>query len=305
MSYEFNLNNNKESVTLDISDYIKIKKLAKEIHKTEDKHEKNNFIKIYQDYIKNVDNLGFTWTNHLAAFQSINIKENILFLPNNSFCLNLHFHLIKPFISKDDDSFYIHQNPIRKEWVTKQPMISPTNWKGAFRAVLRDTQDEKKIIHLLGNDRLEENLFERGRLIFSPTFFNKIGIETINPQDRKTSAGSGVITIECVPIPTKGVFSLLYMPLFVENPTISPPSWKEVLEDLCIVCETANSMLCEKGFGAKTSSGYGRAKIEKWEIAINHRDKVSREPYICKPFDLYNNLLEWIDKLKELEEAHG
>ncbi len=117
---------------------------------------------------------------------------------------------------------------------------------------------------MLGNEKKEETDFRRGRIKFFPTFFYKIGSEIINPHDREKSKGTRPIQLECVPKGENGVFSLLYVPVFVDKPETPPPDWQEVLEDLRIVCETANSMLCEKGFGAKTSSGYGRAEITKW-----------------------------------------
>ncbi|RKZ00644.1 MAG: hypothetical protein DRQ10_03790, partial [Candidatus Hydrothermota bacterium] len=52
----------------------------------------------------------------------------------------------------------------------------------------------------------------QGSLHFYPTFFDRIGLEVINPHDRNTGAGKKPIYFECVPAGTPGVFTLLYVP---------------------------------------------------------------------------------------------
>ena len=54
--------------------------------------------------------------------------------------------------------------------------------------------------------------YRRGRLMFYPTFFKKLGLEVINPHDRETGAGTLPIYLETVPKGAKGTFSLLYVP---------------------------------------------------------------------------------------------
>jgi len=102
----------------------------------------------------------------------------------------------------------------------------------------------------------------QGCLYFFPTFFDNIGLEVINPHDRKTGVGArGPILVECVPQETKGELVLLYVPF-------SPSEQKEderraqVAKDLEAVAEGIRAMLTTYGFGAKTSSGYGVAKEE-------------------------------------------
>jgi len=56
-------------------------------------------------------------------------------LPLNSFFLQFQFTLAKPFISCDDESYYIIENPVRKDKVFKVPMMSPAGWKGNLRWV--------------------------------------------------------------------------------------------------------------------------------------------------------------------------
>jgi CRISPR-associated protein Cmr2 len=93
-----------------------------------------------------------------------------------------------------------------------------------------------------------------GCIQFFPSFFDSIGLDVINPHDRKTGAGKLPIYFECVPAKTTGTFSLLYVPINV------PAKGSDVADDLKLLAEGIVAMLTLYGFGAKTSSGYGRAE---------------------------------------------
>ncbi len=56
-------------------------------------------------------------------------------LPPGSWFLQFTFTLAKPWISKDDDHFYVAEsvNPVRKDKVFKVPMMSAASWKGLLR----------------------------------------------------------------------------------------------------------------------------------------------------------------------------
>jgi len=54
-------------------------------------------------------------------------------LPRDSILIEIDFKLKKPYLSKDDDNFYIIDNPIVKDKVFKLPMVRSTTWKGALR----------------------------------------------------------------------------------------------------------------------------------------------------------------------------
>lgn len=120
--------------------------------------------------------------------------------------------------------------------------------------------------------------FFAGRLHFYPTFFNKIGLEVINPHDRKTDAGEQPIYFECVPVGAQGTFVLLHV-LFgpteqseagghaevaqdLANPMKRCKADRrvEVAQDLQLVAKGIQAMLTIYGFGAKTSSGFGTAE---------------------------------------------
>ncbi len=129
----------------------------------------------------------------------------------------------------------------------------------------------------------------RGALYFYPTFFDRIGLEVINPHDRKTGAGTQPIYFECVPAGTHGVFSLLYVPLYLQHinqdadccqdsPIQAPQRAADsspstflhpmVKQDLQFLARGIKAMLTQYGFGAKTSSGFGVADVEPDQIQV-------------------------------------
>ncbi|MEW6002890.1 MAG: RAMP superfamily CRISPR-associated protein [Nitrospirota bacterium] len=187
----------------------------------------------------------------------------ISILPLNSFFIQFTFTLAKPYLSKDDEEFYICENPIRKDKVFKVPMVAGSNWKGNLRWTARqirnlnpDRPDDDVVKRLFGNEKGEEKNFRRGRLNFYPTFFDQIGLEVINPHDRKTKAGTQPIYIESVPIGAKGTFSLLYVPFDLLGKPMEVVK-KEFEEDLNLIYEATKEMMLIYGFSAKKSSGFG------------------------------------------------
>lgn len=92
-----------------------------------------------------------------------------------------------------------------------------------------------------------------GRLRFYPTFFDRIGLEVINPHDRTTRSGTQPIYFESVPAGANGVFSLLYVPF---NGVMEA----EAQADLALVAAAVREMMLTYGFSAKKSSGFGEAQ---------------------------------------------
>ena len=70
-------------------------------------------------------------------------------LPKFSFSIWFKFKLESPYFSKDDDEFYIIQNPCLKETNFKVPMVRGSAWKGvlasAFRELFKDDFSNKRI----------------------------------------------------------------------------------------------------------------------------------------------------------------
>ncbi len=141
-------------------------------------------------------------------------------LPVGSFGLQFRFTLEEPFVSKDDAPFYPHDNPLRKEWAFKVPMIGGSGWKGNLRAAMRwqnEGQEGKDFRLLFGPPRPEgavpDGYFRAGRLRFYPTYFDALELEMLDPHDRESGSGRDPFNLECVPAGAHGVFSLLYVPL--------------------------------------------------------------------------------------------
>ena len=76
---------------------------------------------------------GLTWLEKLGLEESPSV--GLAALPRYSFALEFRFALARPYLSRDDDAFYIIDNPVRKDKVFKVPFVAPTSWKGSLRAV--------------------------------------------------------------------------------------------------------------------------------------------------------------------------
>lgn len=207
---------------------------------------------LIKDEKKRLDKLGL-WQPSQPDFS---------IFPQYSMFLQFEFTLATPYISKDDEIFHINENPVRKDKVFKVPMVAATGWKGALRAALwqlEHKEDDKTVIRLFGKPRESED-GPAGRLYFYPTFFDKIGLEVINPHDRKTKAGKHPIYFECVPKDAKGMFSLLYVPFDLIGKE-EQKTCTQVATDLELIIKGIQAMFTTYGFGAKTSSGFGTAEI--------------------------------------------
>ena len=298
---------------------------------------------------------GLTWLERLGLERSP--FDGFATLPRYSFALELRFELARPYLSRDDDAFYIIDNPVRKDKVFKVPFMAPTSWKGSLRAVAtqgllaafapllpdkplteeaereallsRLWEERVQRVLLFGNEKknnaeflnrwlaprlfpdspdesekdrrerlakqtkqlgdafeqyLKENHYRtekiegrQGRLFCFPTFFNRIGLEIINPHDRRRRVGKNPILFECVPARATGTFRLLYVPydwpgeVTLDEATLR----RQVQADLPLVADTVCDLLTVYGFGAKTSSGFGTADSRRveGELRINRLDE--------------------------------
>lgn len=199
-------------------------------------------------------------------------KIDISYLPEYSFILQFKFTINKPYISRDEQDFYIIDNPIRKDKVFGHPYVAPSSWKGSLKAALWQLghkADDEEMRRIFGNERSaeEHERIRAGRLHLFPTFFTKKSLEIINPHDRKRRVGTVPILMESVPADTSGLFTLLYVPFDLigkeENVTK-----KQMVEDIQLISSGLNAMFRDYGFGAKTSSGYGIAKPDVTNGAI-------------------------------------
>jgi len=200
-------------------------------------------------------------------------------LPKYSFFLQFKFTLKKPFYSHDDEDFYIIDNPVTKEHVFKIPMMRSSSWKGNLRSTILkinnitlENCDSRLVKELFGCTDEKGNVHRKGRLIFYPTYFDSIGLEVINPHNRKTKTGTKPILYEVVPKGSSGVFTLLYIPFDLIGRDANKST--DIIADCRKVSIAIKEMMTTYGFGAKTSSGYGvvETKIENGTIKINGID---------------------------------
>jgi len=81
-------------------------------------------------------------------------------LPLDSWFLQFQFTLATPYISKDDESFYVSEgvNPVRKDKVFKVPMIAASSWKGLVRWAAMHVRLKENA--LAEKDFAQERLFQ-------------------------------------------------------------------------------------------------------------------------------------------------
>lgn len=99
--------------------------------------------------------------------------------PLGSWFLQFTFTLAKPWISKDDDPFYVADsiNPVRKDKVFKVPMMSASSWKGVLRWTIMHT-----CLALKKND-LDNKAFAAERLAQTLLFGDEKGEEPGRTKD--------------------------------------------------------------------------------------------------------------------------
>ena len=113
---------------------------------------KNTSFELFSfEYLKNeiINKNGKTFEfskNQAEKHLNIN-KNNLKNLINNSipysFGIWMEFKLKQPYFSRDDEEFYLIQNPVLKEKVFKVPMIRGSGWKGALANAGRELIKEK------------------------------------------------------------------------------------------------------------------------------------------------------------------
>ncbi|PID84857.1 MAG: hypothetical protein CSB13_11045 [Chloroflexi bacterium] len=229
-------------------------------------------------------------------------------LPFGSFSIQFKFELLKPYLSRDDNQFYIVDNPIVRDKVFRFPMVRPTAWKGALRHALwqlgSQEEDEsiKRLFGVANDDEPQEG--NSGRLYFYPSFFTQTSMEVINPHNREKRIGKNPILIESVPIGAKATFTLLYTPLDRINKD-KAETRRQILADLQRVADGLKAMFTMYGFGAKTSSGFGLARttVKDGTLVVKLPDIAfpqAEAATVQKPDDEY---LKYLDESGRIQPA--
>jgi len=146
---------------------------------------------------------------------------------------------------------------------------------------LRDTGLDNKILGKIYDKNLK---VQRGRLIFYPTYFDKLGLEMINPHKRRTKAGTNPVYYEVVPKGAVGTFQLLYIPADGILKSQSDLQ-KEVQDDLDLLSDGLKRIFREQAkdgqikIGAKTKLGWGK-------VSADHLDFIKRKEDSLELHDL-------------------
>ena len=96
-----------------------------------------NFHQLEKENLKENEKTSFEKAQKYSGIiDENNPEDNLKTLINQhipySFGILVKFKLKQPYFSKDDEEFYLIQNPILKEKVFKVPMIRGSGWKGAI-----------------------------------------------------------------------------------------------------------------------------------------------------------------------------
>lgn len=251
-----------------------------------------------------------------------------------SFILKADIKLQSQYFSKDDDEFYLIQNPCLKDKAFKVPMVRGSGWKGTiakagkdlinenieyfssyvrvfgtgsdeYRELIDNLEKDKKLTEVLINyllfelgkklekkdikdiknkpeeylKKLNKNLtgnnikeipylnIHKGRVIFYPTFLDKLSLEIINPHNRKTRAGTTPIHYEVVPKDSDGILQIIYIPhdgILTKKEILK----EEVEKDIKFLTKCIEKT-AENGIGAKTKLGWGRLGMSNKKVCVN------------------------------------
>lgn len=203
--------------------------------------------------------------------------------PNTAWIgLEVRFTLQTPWYSKDDRPFHVFDNPVRKDRVFGVPFMSAASWKGLLRWSCRMVagmqghldkhegrldgwRDPDWVLHLFGNEKGEDERFQRGALAFYPTWFAKLGFDVINPHSRTRRAGTQPIYYEVVPAGADGKLRLLYAPL----------PGNEAADALGHLIDAVDALLSTYGFSAKRTVGWGTASVQGWTARRENQQPIT------------------------------
>lgn len=141
----------------------------------------------------------------------IDVQELIKTSIPYSFAIQTSFTLESPYFSRDDDEFYIINNPCLKEKVFKVPMVRGSGWKGALlngaREIINESADNaKKVANLksyfrvfgVGDesfrdivDKVDDNAFKLFFMLSGMAINVNDDVKNIFQKYQKDKAGKG------------------------------------------------------------------------------------------------------------------
>ncbi|HRD88062.1 MAG TPA: hypothetical protein PK752_07325 [Accumulibacter sp.] len=205
-------------------------------------------------------------------------------LPAFSAVVTLRFRLLAPLLTRDDDPFYLFDNPVRKDHVYGVPFLAAASLKGLaadafqrgfpnerpWKALGKD--DQLRTMHYRQDSAAAKRLFgiasddpaqlasEAGRLHFSPLWFSHVQYLVMNPT-RTDGSGIGTqpIQFEAVaPMTEKGKPVQAEINFFYFNPAGAKDSDEATARaDLACFVGALAAWWPALGLGAKRLAGYG------------------------------------------------
>jgi len=212
-------------------------------------------------------------------------KEVLESFPRYSARILLEFTLLTPLLTKDDDPFYLFDNPTRKDHIFGVPHIAAASLKGlsldAYQRAFPSSSGieldkEKQLLERRHGYRLQDAHAKRlfgieddgtqqesriGRLHFSAVWFKQVQFLVMNPREPETGIGTIPIQFEAIaPNPKeKAILEVVYF-----NPYgVKESEEQTVREDLARWLAAVGTWWPVLGLGAKRLAGYGAIKIEK------------------------------------------
>jgi len=115
----------------------------------------------------------------LQSLHLISTAPDLQALLPGSWFLQFEFTLAKPWMSKDDDPFYVAEsvNPVRMDKVFKVPMMAAASWKGLLRWTVMHTR------LALQKNQLTADQFAQERLVQTLLFGDEKGEESGQTKD--------------------------------------------------------------------------------------------------------------------------
>ncbi len=213
------------------------------------------------------------------------MEQALAVFPRYSARLLLTFRLLTPLLTKDDDPFYLFDNPTRKDHLLGLPYLSAASLKGlsadayqrAFPGktpwadlgqddpnrtrVFRHADPHAKRLFGIADDGANIES-EQGRLRFSPVWFTSLQLLVMNPGDPAKAMGTLPIQFEAVAPDQTGVLEVVYF-----NPRgVKDRDEATVRADLARWLAAVATWWPALGLGAKRLAGYGAIRLEKAEL---------------------------------------
>ncbi len=166
-----------------LSEYVKTLektyKNKKYIPKIPTNLDKTYYIEMFRKNIYNVNlledikNYGITDSILSTCGVILDFKE--MNIPSYSTYIQITFTLKKPYLSKDDENFYVIDNPIVKDKVFKLPIVRSTTWKGALRFAAIKVFEDWVYDNLSKSGKIDKETVFKERLKIVRLFGNEKG----------------------------------------------------------------------------------------------------------------------------------